>query len=157
MVGFLCFVTGRLIFTCSVTWLLSILCYYLTHIFVQTLSDTPVLCNFQKVCNYNQKNIKACSVCLAELIHIFRVILFYALKFVMRSYAWGFKLTAYTLRGGSRIFVWLGAITSWWARERKPIWGSGGCAPSGVQGQSLRWRVRPPKTYAYFYWKKPRL
>ena len=29
-----------------------------------------------------------------------------------------------------------GGRFSWRAREREPIWGSGGYAPSGVQGQS---------------------
>ena len=43
-------------------------------------------------------------------------------------------------RDGSRIFVrgggGEGATTLWQAREREPIWGSGGCTSSGVQGQS---------------------
>ena len=34
------------------------------------------------------------------------------------------------LKGGG------GGISLWRARERDPIWGSGGCAPCGVQGQT---------------------
>jgi len=39
-------------------------------------------------------------------------------------------------QGSFRVRKRTGTLRIWRAREREPIWGSGGGAPSGVQGQS---------------------
>ena len=52
--------------------------------------------------------------------------------------------------GGSRN-LWWGV---WRVREHEPIWGFGGHAPSGVQGQSPWWGVRgasPPWSWRHFH------
>ena len=51
--------------------------------------------------------------------------------------------------GGSRIFVGGGGTTLLQVWERELIGESGGCAPNGIQGQSLWWGARgakPPKS-----------
>ena len=40
------------------------------------------------------------------------------------------------LQGSFPVRKRTGTLRIWRAREREPIWGSGGGAPSGVQGQS---------------------
>ena len=50
--------------------------------------------------------------------------------------AWNSCLSHTSAQGSFPVIKRTGTLRIWRAREREPIWGSGGGAPSGVQGQS---------------------
>ena len=49
---------------------------------------------------------------------------------------WALKFTVHSWQGSFSVRKTTGTLRIWRALEREPIWGSGGGAPSGVQGQS---------------------
>jgi len=65
---------------------------------------------------------------------------------------------AYTHKQGSfRVRKRTGTLRIWRAREREPIWGSGGGAPTGVHGQSPWSGGRSPLKLKAFYCRRANL
>ena len=68
------------------------------------------------------------------------------------------RLSVVVVQGSFPVRKRTGTLRIWRAREREPIWGSGGGAPSGVQGRSP-WSggEAPPRKLKAFYCRREQI